>query len=512
MKNKFLFVLFISLSLCSCGNNNAKKVDNRFTLSNLGNSVDFHTDLQADYLEDEDYENVPDICDGTKELSLPESIKLTWESSEELDSYVVGIGEKEDLSDQKEYVVQGKKELELYNLKIDTKYYWTVSEQGNELKSKVASFKTTSIGPRNLNIPGMTNCRDMGGYYTRDGKKVRQDLLLRTGNSDNITEAGRQVMKDFKIKTEIDLRDTGYKSASPIGNDVNYLVYKMFYDDYSNYLERNCESVKSVFKVFADEEAYPIIYHCRIGTDRTGFVAYLLLGLFGVEEEDIYRDYLFSNFGVIEKPRTLHGSGVDNVQLYYEAVNDFPGENLQEKVYNFLIGIGLSEDELDTIIDLNVEKANEVLKGNRPISIFADEFESSTGFNIQSYDNPNSKSTIYFYPLNQNVGKYITASFTLREDKEVDIYCYMYAGTSSLTIRACDALSLELDDDEIEVTTKTFSDLHCRNSAGIYVCARLANEDLIKGDYSLKITNIAKGTNTTGLGANIASVVIIPRD
>ena len=114
MKNKHLLLFVISLLLCGC-NNNARKVDKRFTLANLGNDVDFHTELQQDYLLDEDYENVPSVCDGNTELSIPNAIKLTWDVSEDIESFVVGIGEKQDLSDQKEYHVEGKKELELYN-------------------------------------------------------------------------------------------------------------------------------------------------------------------------------------------------------------------------------------------------------------------------------------------------------------------------------------------------------------------------------------------------------------
>ena len=512
MNKKCLFLLIVPLLLSGC-NNTARKIDKRFTLANLGNDVSVHTELQEDYLYDEDYENVPSECNGLNEYSIPNTVKLTWEVSEDIESFIVGVGEKKDLSDQKEYLVEGKQELELYNLKIDTKYYWTVSEEGSELKSETASFVTSDLGPRNINIPGMTNCRDIGGYQTKDGKIVKQGLLYRTGNADNITDEGKKVAKELGIKTEIDLRDAGYKSSSPIGSDVDYYSYRMYYNDYANYLERNCEAVKSVFRVLADEESYPVMYHCRIGTDRTGFMTYLLLGLFGVYEEDIYRDYLFSNFGLIEEPRTLHGSGVNNVQLYYEAINDFPGENLQEKVYNFLIGIGLTEDEIDTVLEINVIKAEAILPGNRPIVIQAEDFGHSLGLEMQSYTNNDSKTTINYYQLSGNVDKSIMVDFTLLEDKEVDIYCYMYATSAALNIRACDALAINVEGEELFVTGKTFSNLHLRGTAGIYVCAKLTNELFAGGSrYNMTITNVAKGNNTTGLGVNIASVVIIPRD
>ena len=63
--------------------------------------------------------------------------------------------------------------------------------------------------------------------------------------------------------------------------------------------------MRKTFQIFAQPSAYPIFYHCRIGTDRTGYTTYLLLGLLGAYEEDIYRDYLRSNWCLRRKNRIL---------------------------------------------------------------------------------------------------------------------------------------------------------------------------------------------------------------
>ena len=524
MKKYNIFLLLMMFILGACSSNSAKpngnktpvptrEIDNRFSLHSLGSYVSIHTELQQTYIDEDDVEAVPKEADGNTELSRPENITLSWEIDDKnIKDFVVGIGEEEDLSDQKEYEVSDTTSLDVTNLKIGTKYYWTVKESGSDIMSEAGSFTTIDEGPRNIYISGMTNCRDIGGYYTSYGGRVRQGFMYRTGNSDKITEDGKKTMLDLGMKTEIDLRDVDYKSESPAGNQIKYYSYRMFYDDYSNYVERNCESLKSTLRLFANEDNYPIFYHCRIGTDRTGFTTYLLLGLLGVDEEDIYRDYLFSNFGVIEDTRTLHGSGVNNVQLYYDAINAFPGETLQERVYNFLIGIGLTEDELDSIIELNIEgvRPPEVLKGYRPLNMSARQFFHSDDLSVQTYINSNSSTSVDYYALNKNINSYVGITFTPELAFDVDIYCYMYAPSGSLSIKACDAFRIELNNEALEVTTKTFRQLHCRATAGIYVCAMLASASLQLELYNLRITNISTANNESGLGANIASIVVIP--
>jgi protein tyrosine/serine phosphatase len=87
--------------------------------------------------------------------------------------------------------------------------------------------------------------------------------------------------------------------------------------------------------VLADESNYPIFFHCAIGTDRTGTLAYLINGLLGVPEEDLYYDYCFSNFGAIytdnapelRTPKTLQSD--DKVAA---VINATQGRTLQEKI------------------------------------------------------------------------------------------------------------------------------------------------------------------------------------
>ena len=43
---------------------------------------------------------------------------------------------------------------------------------------------------------------------------------------------------------------------------------------------RNAERLRKVFSVLGDVNNYPLFYHCRIGTDRTGICGVAINGLF----------------------------------------------------------------------------------------------------------------------------------------------------------------------------------------------------------------------------------------
>ena len=85
----------------------------------------------------------------------------------------------------------------------------------------------------------------------------------------------------LNIKSEIDLRliennEVGSYEESALGSGINYYQCPMSYD--GNILVNNKNMVKNIFDLLSDKTNYPLIYHCNIGTDRTGLITYLLNG------------------------------------------------------------------------------------------------------------------------------------------------------------------------------------------------------------------------------------------
>ena len=388
-KTKRIFAVFLLLSILfsavSCGGNTTVDVVETpkyvIHLADLGDNVEIHTKDQAAYLNDT-YDSIAKYVPEkpSTERSYPKPVELWWRVNEDDVAlgriYEVSVSALSDMSDAKEYTTTDESYY-LYNLYLGTTYYWTVSfeEEGTTYESDVASFTTTSQGPRNLMIEGksskvdegVTNCRDLGGWSTVDGKKVKQGMIYRTGKLNNgekilITEEGKKTLtEELGVKTEIDLRIT---EDDNIALDYSILDGVKFLNIGISYLEMNKVGVaaadgvmKELIEAFADESNYPIFFHCSIGTDRTGMLAYLLNGLLGVSKEDLYRDYCFSNFGAISTGKNVRlPERIDKDGGIAREVDKMPGETLQIKVRNYLKQFGITDATFDKIVEIMLEQ------------------------------------------------------------------------------------------------------------------------------------------------------------
>lgn len=322
-----------------------------------------HTNLQLDYIEDQ-VESISQYGKGTEEKSIPIPIELTWsvQKADDLsvDSYEITISEKQDLSDAQSFTSKTES-VKIPNLKVGTEYYWRVKAIIGEknYESDVATFTTTDECPRNLFVEGVTNVRDIGGWETEDGGRIRQGLVIRCGRLNHsssetvqveITEAGAETMlKTLGIKSEIDLRMIEGNEVGSITDSVlegvRYFPCPMDWDK-SNMLTDNTKEIAQVLAIFADEANYPIIFHCNIGTDRTGLIAMLLEALCGMAKEDMVRDYLFSNLGTIGSSR----ASSTLTSKYFPVIQKQEGETFAEKTYSYLVSIGVPAEQLDSII------------------------------------------------------------------------------------------------------------------------------------------------------------------
>lgn len=344
----------------------------KWSLADLGAGVDSHTKLQKLYLVG-DYSDIENFAKGTAELSRPVPVVLSWTATPEnengptVEKYVVELSATSDFSNARSFETT-ENSFDIYNLYLSSLYYWRVSailSDGQTVTSEAKAFATSDTAPRNLYVDGITNVRDLGGWKTIDGKRVKQGMIYRSGrlneSSSNklvveITKQGIATLHDdLGIKTQIDLRrvdnnEVGSIKVSPLGKDVNYISVPMEWN-VGNILTDNIDQVKKVFAILADESNYPIIYHCNIGTDRTGMFAFIINALTGVTLDDLYRDYLFSNFGLINGTRSA--SSVRS--SYLRTISSYDGDTLKEKTRNCLIDLGIPSSDIDAVIRIMTE-------------------------------------------------------------------------------------------------------------------------------------------------------------
>lgn len=137
------------------------------------------------------------------------------------------------------------------------------------------------------------------------------------------------------ISNEMDLRaDSEVKTAEEdslshkIVNSSSTKVFEIIHYgiDYDNNLSQYNLSRNAVIAVMNDfidahnngNDDYALYFHCRIGADRTGTLAYLLEGLLGATVEERYRDYeLTVFFGLRERTRYYYAKGSNTVKFQY---------------------------------------------------------------------------------------------------------------------------------------------------------------------------------------------------
>lgn len=316
--------------------------------------VSAHTYRQKQAVEN-GYRGILKLAFGTSEFSRPLPVVHKWEAVSDKGAvpnhYIFELSSHEEMTDA--YVVETESTVvPVYNLLLGQEYFWTVTcifEDGQQWKSPVVKYKTDDKAPRNLNVDGVTNCRDLGGWKTADGKEVKQAMVYRTARMNENMEETITISAEgidwltntAKVKTEIDFRVDEIRTTSALGNGVNYInipTKGTVVNQLRNYDAEMCEAIK----IFAKEDNYPILFHCSLGTDRTGLLAYLLNGLLGVSEDDLYLDYAFSNLGDIGSLRKA-----DEIkESYVRVIQGFGKDTVSENVEAYMLEIGVTKEEI----------------------------------------------------------------------------------------------------------------------------------------------------------------------
>ena len=239
--------------------------------------------------------------------------------------------------------------------------YWYVSAYYEDqllCSSEIGEFSIDPIPPRWIQVEGLSNVRDLGGWLGMGGKRIRQGLIFRGCEMEfhhTITEKGKNtLLYDLQIQTELDLREeaVGKIKQSALGRHVNYfLIPAKAYGDFLKQEEQM--TCQKLFRLFLDKERYPFYIHCWGGADRTGTLLFLLGGILGMSEKDLFLDYELTSFSIWGE-RSIHsklfGSLLEGLQSYGSK-----DDSLSQKCENYLLSTGITTSELNAIRTLLLE-------------------------------------------------------------------------------------------------------------------------------------------------------------
>ena len=307
-----------------------------------------------------------------EDIYYPNSLTFEWEADDSADYYRLFLSTDKDFAtDATESYFVNDTSLTLSHLFTGTKYYWQViatkiTDGGNGEKNWNAVYPTsftTAQSPRCLEIEGVSNTRDIGGLDAVDGYRIKQGMIYRGGKLEDITDEGRAFFRDYiGITTDLDLRTPGEGGAggvSPLGEDINYVNLDGRY--YVGSKGISTDEGKALFaqeiRLFADPDNYPIYIHCSLGRDRTGTLAFVIEALLGVNFNDLMMDYELSVFSVTG---TLDNASVqairNNIKATYDYINTFNGANFAERTEMYLLSIGITPAEIQSIKDILLEE------------------------------------------------------------------------------------------------------------------------------------------------------------
>ena len=419
----------------------------------------------------------------------PKSVSVSWTytapSGKTVSKFQFLYGQRSDLGDA--YTIDGTtaQSISFVNPYLGDNYFKVIANftDGTKEASPIKIFKVDTQAPRNLDVGNMPNCRDMGGRTTYAGGKIRQGLIYRTAgnkfdNNSQVNDACKNVLtKQLKVKTEINVANSTSNNVNLTGTTVvnAYMAYGA--TPYSN-LARNSVRIRQIMDVLADESNYPVFYHCRIGTDRTGITGVMINGLLGVPFNEVIQDYGFSNFSPIDNQRypgkTPDNNG-DDIKKYIDEILAMPGSNFQEQTFNALLSIGCKAETLNTIIDIMTEgaKANLSIKG----VVGEGNSLSSTGTKKTSTDYKNPAT---YYECSSGKEVSVTATLTAGEK---DIVIYLGGTDASTSTKFANCITLKIDGVAQTITnTKT---LHEAGFGSTQQDSRIGYMFNILGKYSL---------------------------
>lgn len=252
-------------------------------------------------------------------------------------------------------------------------------------------------------LAGQPNFRDLGGYETVDGRRVKSGEIYRSGELSHITDEDVAALEELEIRKVVNfllpeeiekngadrLPDGVREDLRPIAGDqaakqtmmvtsaiksgefkkvppeINPAFHRLLVDEGKS-------EYAALLRDAAKPENRPLVYHCSHGVHRTGTATAILLSALGVPWETIREEYLLTNEyrreevdATLDKIRqvTAENLGVapeevdmSNVEAFYVLDGSYIDGTLEQAVQDYgsmeayiREGLGLTDAEIENL-------------------------------------------------------------------------------------------------------------------------------------------------------------------
>ena len=339
--------------------------DYSYSAMQRGSEADF---LKTTYI-DLDGNVQPKLYISPGNCDIPQKYTIRWPKDTQSQSYTGKLWEG-DWSTEVDLKPNPDDEVSfgfwtITNLRPNAHYFWKVTNGSTVITE--GEFDTYGLLHQLIFKPanslGVRNVRDLGGWKTKDGAKtVKYRKIYRGGRPDHIKPSGVQEAREEGIMAELDLRgNSDVLEASAFNYEGVAFCAPIIEEGYIWMLRDDKEKTRQVMQFIIDcvKADKPVYFHCSLGRDRTGTTALLCLGLLGVDEGDISKEYELTQFAPSgysissgEKTRMtrLTGGDYDDAALFlwdYGKHDDGSYDEFKDCVEKYLLEIGISQQDIN---------------------------------------------------------------------------------------------------------------------------------------------------------------------
>ncbi len=203
---------------------------------------------------------------------------------------------------------------------------------------------------RRIELEGVTNFRDLGGYTTANGETTKWGTMFRSDTLALLSDQDMETVCALGVNTAVDLRYGHEREDEPsrfldhdqvtvlalglnepptesvldsyqFSPDLPRIARERMTENYRNYPFRYAKGYGTLMRRLGAGER--VVVHCTAGKDRAGTAAALTLSALGVPRETVFEDYLLTNQYWDRAGRERPGMDAETVASIFSAREEY---------------------------------------------------------------------------------------------------------------------------------------------------------------------------------------------